>query len=265
MAIEREYITMRRLLAVIRSAGLVAAGLTLLLSPSVNAQQEGSSREFVVEQLPGSCPGGFLPNDTYTGNDQPGEIVKTTDDGTSVIERWVVLPDAVAPVTGVVQDRSCAFDGDLIVVTGGNTPTVWRVTSAAVPTIVASLTAPVEGVVTVPSDPSRFGPVAGRILTSGTDRTYAIDAGGDIIALGEGAEFPASLVPTLEQTAPTDFSCSGVVADTITPAVAGVSATLTRADVPAFRQTAKTNGEGRFQFSGVCAGTYTVTLGASPE
>jgi hypothetical protein len=77
------------------------------------------------------------------------------------------------------QDRFCSFGGDLIVVTtAGN---VWRVTSAGVPTKLASLATHLEGTTTVPNDVAKYGPWSGKILAGaeGQSRIYSIDPAGN--------------------------------------------------------------------------------------
>ena len=44
------------------------------------------------------------------------------------------------------------------------------------------------------------------------------------------------------------------------PPMAGVTLTLTRAGAPSFRQTVKSDARGHYQFAGLCAGTYLVTV-----
>jgi hypothetical protein len=69
---------------------------------------------------------------------------------------------------GFYIDQTGVFGGDLIVVTGGGG--VWRVTAATNATRVVRITdangngIPLEGVVTVPNDPVKYGPWAGKIL-----------------------------------------------------------------------------------------------------
>jgi len=122
----------------------------------------------------GACQGGFTAGESFTGNGVAGQIVRISADGLTVLNPWVTLPGESALVRGsLFQDRFCAAGGDLIVVTGneqdGTCPNdcrgnVWRVTSAGVATKVATIGTHLEGVETIPNDPSVYGPLAGRII-----------------------------------------------------------------------------------------------------
>jgi hypothetical protein len=126
-----------------------------------------------------ACQGGFQVGDLFTGNGIAGQIVKVAAGGAVVLNPWVILPGEPALIRGsLYQDRACAFGGDLIVVTGneqtdfpgaGNVGNVWRVTSAGVATKIAQFGTHLEGVVTIPNDPVKYGPAAGRILAGAED------------------------------------------------------------------------------------------------
>lgn len=109
--------------------------------------------------------GGFVAGDLFVGNGVDGQIVRITDDGATVINPWVDLPGDGNGLLrgGLYVDRTGVFGGDLVVVTTGGE--VWRVTSAGVPTLLTDLDVHLEGVVTVPDAPARYGPLlAGTIL-----------------------------------------------------------------------------------------------------
>ncbi len=135
----------------------------------------------------GPHQGGFTVGELFTGTGVPGVIARISPDGLTVQNPWVTLPgEPGLPRGGLFQDRYAVFGGDLIVVTtAGN---VWRVTSAAVPTKVASLGVFLEGVTTVPNDPIQYGPWAGKIVAGG-GLFYAIDAG------GQAEKFNLGVVP----------------------------------------------------------------------
>ena len=132
-----------------------------------------------------ACQGGFGAGDVFTGNGNPGAIVRLNQFGVPAVGAvppmytWATLPGEPALVRGsLFQDRFCVAGGDLIVVTGNEqtgVPTndlsgnVWRVTSAKVATLVATIGHHLEGVVTVPNIPAVFGPAAGRILAGAED------------------------------------------------------------------------------------------------
>src|SRR5262249_23472671 len=72
------------------------------------------------------------------------------------------------------------YGGDLIVATTNGE--VWRVTSAGVPTFLANVHAFLEGVTTVPNDPARYGPLAGKVVATWEDGSrggpYPVDPQG---------------------------------------------------------------------------------------
>lgn len=313
----------------------------------------------------GACLGGFDTGDAFAGNGQPGQIVKLPGTGETAINPWVTLPvETAVDRNNVHQDASCSFDGDLIVATnngqaGGST--VWRITAAGVPSLIVTLEAHLDFVLTLPGDAVRFGPIAGRVVAGDASGTlFAIDAGGTVLTVGaaaggfqnyatERAIRPASLdlipqgdpdvagdgdffavdtennrlltaanaqfdchcgnllmtesasglsvlswngtafnlvaVPTTAEPAVSAWgavnfangrachNCVGVIGnylwkdlnadgirDEDEPAMAGVTLTLTRAGVASFRQTVKSDATGHYEFGGLCAGTYVVTV-----
>jgi hypothetical protein len=128
----------------------------------------------------GPCQGGFATGELFTGNGVPGQVVRVSADGSTIQDPWVTLPggDPADPGLmrgGLFQDRYCVAGGDLIVVTtsGG----VWRITSGGAARQLASLNTHLEGVTTIPNDPAKYGPWAGKILTGaeGQGRFYTID------------------------------------------------------------------------------------------
>ena len=123
----------------------------------------------------GACQGGFATGELFTGNGKPGEVVRVSPDGSAIQDPWVTLADGGLLRGGLFQDRFCVAGGNLIVVTteGG----VWRITSAGTATKLASLNTHLEGVTTVPNDPGRYGPWAGKIVTGAENQGlfYSID------------------------------------------------------------------------------------------
>lgn len=123
-----------------------------------------------------SCQGGFLPGELFTGTGASGVIARISPTGATIQNPWVTLPGEFGLMRGsLFQDRYCAANGDLVVVTtAGN---VWRVTSAGVPTFLVALATHLEGVTTVPNNPAKYGPWAGKILAGAENqgRIYAID------------------------------------------------------------------------------------------
>ena len=111
------------------------------------------------------CRGGFTVGQSFVGTGTPGVIARISPDGSRIDNPWVKLPGEDGLLRGgLFQDRYCVFGGNLIVTT--TTGNVWRVTSAGVPTRVATHIGAAnsyEGPTTVPNNP-RYGPWAGTIL-----------------------------------------------------------------------------------------------------
>ena len=129
----------------------------------------------------GPCQGGFAVGELFTGTGVPGVIARIKSDGSAVQNPWVTLPGETGLLRGsLFQDRYCVFGGDLLVVTtAGN---VWRVSSAGATTLLASVGTHLEGLTTVPNDPAKYGPWAGRALAGAEDqgRIYAIGPDGSV-------------------------------------------------------------------------------------
>lgn len=127
------------------------------------------------------CEGGFSVGDLYTGSGQPGVVVKVSANGKTIKNPWIRLPGEDGLLRGsLFQDRYCVFGGDLIVVT--TTGGVWRVASTGKSKQLADLGTHLEGLTTVPNDPARYGPWAGKILAGAEDQTriYAIAEDGSV-------------------------------------------------------------------------------------
>lgn len=124
--------------------------------------------------------GGFTIGQLFVGTGVPGVVARVSADGSTVDNPWVTLPGETGLMRGSLHvDRTGVFGGDLIVVTtsGG----VWQVTSAGAAMQLAKLDTHLEGVVTVPDDPAKYGPWAGKILAGAESqaRIYAIDPFGN--------------------------------------------------------------------------------------
>jgi RHS repeat-associated protein len=130
----------------------------------------------------GLSRGGFVSGEVFTTTGVPGAIARLNSSGATVQNPWVLLPNENG-VSGLYLDRTGAYGGDLIVVTdiGG----VWRVNANAEATKLTSLNTSLAGVTTVPDDPDRYGPWAGKILAGAKDLStvYAIDALGQATPL----------------------------------------------------------------------------------
>jgi hypothetical protein len=138
----------------------------------------------------------------------PGVIARIAPDGSAVQNPWVTLPGEPGLLRGsLFQDRYCAFGGDLLVVTtAGN---VWQVSAAGAATLLASVGTHLEGLTTVPNDPARYGPWAGRALAGAEDqgRIYAIGRDGSVAfyELGINPE-DIDIIPANENFFGVDFT-----------------------------------------------------------
>ena len=142
--------------------------------------------------------GGFTAGDMFSGNGIDGEILKIGGDGLIVDNPWISLPgNGNGLMRGSLYvDRTGDFGGDLIAATTSGE--VWRINSAAVPTLLARIGTHLEGVVTVPNLPDRFGPLAGKIIAGAEDQglLYAIDATGAVSSYSLGVNIEdIELVP----------------------------------------------------------------------
>ena len=125
--------------------------------------------------------GGFAAGTLFSGTGAAGQILRVSPDGTVVDRPWITLPGETGLMRGSLYvDRTGVFGGDLIVVTtaGG----VWRVKANGAATRLALINTHLEGAVTVPNDPLRYGPWAGKILIGAEDqaRLYTVDPQGAV-------------------------------------------------------------------------------------
>ncbi|HEX6625223.1 MAG TPA: hypothetical protein VF064_16035, partial [Pyrinomonadaceae bacterium] len=128
----------------------------------------------------GRSRGGFAPGEMFAGTGLPGVIARVSADGSSVRNPWVTLPDETGLFSGgLYVDRTDVFGGDMIAVTtsGG----VWRISADGQPTLLTNLGTRLEGVTTVPGDPDRYGPWAGKILAGAPQQgaIHSIDLQGN--------------------------------------------------------------------------------------
>jgi PKD repeat protein len=161
-----------------------------------------------------TCEGGFTVGESFTGTGVAGQISRIAPGGTSAQIPWVTLPGETGLLRGgLFQDRFCAFGGDLIVVT--TTGNVWRVSSAGVATKIASGAVDgnfLEGVTTVPNDPTTYGPFAGKILAGNEQNgcLYAFDSQGNAQCYFQNIGWPAGLGPESPHIVPAGANFFGV-------------------------------------------------------
>lgn len=149
----------------------------------------GLSDEVYLD-IPRSPAGGWTPDEAYSGNGRPGQILKISADGLTVTPNWITLPGETGLFRGQLRfDRAGTFGNDLIATTtSGN---VWRINSAGTPTLLANLGrgGDFEGLVTIPNDVSRYGPLAGKIVVGDEASTnlWTVDAAGTVSVLNNVA------------------------------------------------------------------------------
>ncbi|HKV12875.1 MAG TPA: LamG-like jellyroll fold domain-containing protein, partial [Thermoanaerobaculia bacterium] len=135
----------------------------------------------VPDEGSGVNRGGFAAGTLFSGTGTPGQILRVSPDGTVVDRPWITLPGETGLMRGSLYlDRTGVFGGDLIVVT--TTGGVWRVKANGAATRLASIGTHLEGVITVPNDPLRYGPWAGKILIGAEQqsRLYTVDPQGNV-------------------------------------------------------------------------------------
>lgn len=132
--------------------------------------------------------GGFSTGELFVGNGVDGQIVRISADGSTVQNPWVDLPGSSNGLMrgSLYVDRTGVWGGDLIVATTAGE--VWRVDSAGNATAIASLGVHLEGLVTVPDAPARFGPLAGTILAGAENEglLHSIAADGTVVSYDVG-------------------------------------------------------------------------------
>jgi len=139
----------------------------------------GLTNEVYIAAIQSSpCQDGFTPGDLYFGTGTPGVIARLSSNGTILTNPWVTLPGETGLLRGGLdQDLACVAGGDLIVTTTAGD--VWRVNAAGTAKEVASGFGGkfLEGPVTVPINPARYGPWSGQILAAdeSTGVVWSID------------------------------------------------------------------------------------------
>ena len=140
----------------------------------------GFTNEVKIATARSGNGGGWAPGTLFTGNGVDGQIVRIVPDGSS--SSIIDLPGAGNGLMrgSLYVDRTGVYGGDLIAVTTSGE--VWRVTSAGVGTMLADVNTHLEGMITVPNDVAKYGPLAGKIIAGaeGEGRLYIFDNTGFI-------------------------------------------------------------------------------------
>lgn len=124
----------------------------------------GLTDEVKIATARAGNPAGVPPGTLFTGNGLDGEIVRIAADGSTIDNPWVTLPGVGNGLMrgSLYIDRTGIYGGDLVVVT--TTGEVWRVTINGAATRLAAVGVHLEGMITVPNVPVRYGPLAGKII-----------------------------------------------------------------------------------------------------
>lgn len=141
----------------------------------------GLTDEVKIATARSDNPAGFNRGELFVGNGLDGQVVKISADGATITNPWVTLPGFNNGLMrgSLYVDRTGVWGGDLIVVTTYGE--VWRIDAAANPTQVAKVAGVhLEGLITVPDSPERFGPLAGCIIAGAEEvgLLYAFDTTG---------------------------------------------------------------------------------------
>ncbi len=164
----------------------VPYALELVAADGTHAQFSslaGVTDEVKIATVRSGGMGGFTTGELFVGNGVDGQIVRVSEDGTTVTNPWVDLPGGSNGLMrgSLYVDRTGVFDGDLIVAT--TIGEVWRIDSLGTPTLLATIAGThLEGLVTVPDAPGRFGPLAGQILAGAENEglMYSIAVDGTV-------------------------------------------------------------------------------------
>jgi hypothetical protein len=128
----------------------------------------------------------WTPGETFSGNGTPGQIMRISADGSTVTNSWVTLPGEFGLLSGQIRfDNTGLFNNDMIVTTtSGN---VWKVKSSGITQLLATLPTPgnYEGLAVVPVNPTRYGPLSGRIIVGDeySNTVWTVDTVGNMSIL----------------------------------------------------------------------------------
>ncbi len=158
--------------------------------------------------------GGFKSGDLFSGNGVDGEILRISADGLQVDNPWVSLPgDGNGLMRGSLHvDRTGVFGGDLIAVT--TVGEIWRINASGQPNKLASVGVHLEGLDTVPNEPNRYGPLAGKIIAGAEEQgvLYAIDPQGIVTTFSPGVNIEdIDIVPASENFFGVNFGSSRIL------------------------------------------------------
>lgn len=144
----------------------------------------------------------FHPGDTFFAPNTNGTVGWISADGLTFSNVWLTITNELNPFAGdIYVDQTGIWGGDLLVVSGKSNAqpdenmNIWRISTNRQVSLVASIrTSHLEGLVTLPDNPTQYGPWSGKLITAnenaglffavGTDgsyREFTLDVGGDLI------------------------------------------------------------------------------------
>lgn len=177
----------------------------------------GFTDEVKIATVRSGNVGGFTTGDLFTGNGVDGQVARISADGTTITSTWADLPGVGNGLMrgSLYVDRTGVFGGDLIVVTTSGQ--VWRIDSTGTPTTgtpLATIGTHLEGVITVPNDVVKYGPLAGKIIAGaeGQNRLYTIDTAGTVAFFNLGVAIEdIDLIPANENFFGVNFGTSRIL------------------------------------------------------
>ena len=159
----------------------------------------GLTNEVKIATARSGGMGGFTTGQLFVGNGNDGELVRISPDGSAVDNPWVSLAGSGNGLFrgSLYIDRTGVWGGDLLAATTAGE--LWRIDSAGAATLIVDVNDHLEGLVSVPDAPARYGPLAGRAI-AGAENTgllYAIapDGSYETHDLGVAIEDIDILVP----------------------------------------------------------------------
>jgi hypothetical protein len=210
----------------------------------------GLTDEVKIATARSGNPAGWEPGTLFTGNGIDGQIVRISADGSVITNPWVDLPMTGNGLMrgGLYVDRTGIYNGDVIVVTDAGE--VWRINATTgAPMRIAATGVHLEGVITVPDVPVRYGPLSGKIIAGAENEglLWAFDATGasQTYSLGVNVE-DIDLVTVRENFFGVNYGTSrllGATAKNVEPLIGDIL--LTQENV-----TAGTSGLFRLQWTG---------------
>jgi len=151
----------------------------------------GVTDEVKIATVRAGNPAGFNMGELYVGNGVDGQIVRISPDGKVIDNPWVDLPGASNGLMrgSLYVDRTGLFDYHLLVATTDGE--IWKIDSSGGATQIADIAGVhLEGLISVPDAPLRYGPLAGTLITGAEEvgLLYSVTPDGDVTSYDIGVE-----------------------------------------------------------------------------